>query len=71
MKKLMITFMLTAFCWTAFAADMQRQDTTGRQQDTTRKHDRKSKMPKKKKQDKRDTTNRKSGDTTTRTTKRM
>ncbi len=68
MKKLLITLMLTAFCWTAFASNVQAQDTTRRQQDTTKKHGQKSKN---KKQHKRDTTNRKPGDTTSRTTKPM
>jgi hypothetical protein len=68
MKKLLVTLMLTAFCWTAFASNVQAQDTTGRQQDTTKKHDKKTK---KKKSDTRDTTNRKPGDTTSRTAKPM
>ena len=63
----MITLMLTAFCWTAFAMEMPRQDTT-RRQDTTKKHPAKSKMGKKKSPKKGDTRpdmlNRKRSDTT-------
>lgn len=66
MKKLMITLMLAAFCWSAYAVVGPQQDTTGKHKET-KKHPMKSKMSKKKttekKGTKKDTTNRKSGDT--------
>ena len=66
MKKLMITMLLAAFCWSAYAVVGPQQDTTGRHKET-KKHPMKSKMPKKKttekKETKKDTTNRKKADT--------
>lgn len=69
MKKLMITLLLTGFCWTAFAMEMPRQDTTRRQQDTTKRHPAKSKVGKKKSPGKKgekrpDTSSRRKPDTT-------
>jgi hypothetical protein len=70
MKKLLITLLLTAFCWSAFATMSPPQDTTRKKQDTTKKHPVKSKMKKKKFPGKdtthRDSTRRKPGDTTKR-----
>jgi hypothetical protein len=68
MKNLLITlFVLTAFCWSAFAIDLPRQDTTRKPQDTTKRHHpKKSGMPKKKNKKsrpKKDTLNRKPIDT--------
>lgn len=64
----MITLLLVVFCWSAFATEIQRQDTTRRKQDTTR-HPGKKKMPAKKKNpkwpdQKRDTMKRNPMDTT-------
>jgi hypothetical protein len=70
MKKIMITFLLTAFCCTAFAIESPQQDTTKRRQDTTKRQPMKSKIPKKKYPGKdstqKDTIKRKPGDTTRR-----
>lgn len=69
MKNLIIVFMLTAFCWSAFAVDLPRQDTTRRLQDTTKRHHPKKsgtpkkKMSNKKNKPKKDTLNRKPTDT--------
>ena len=69
MKRLFITLLLTAFCWTAFATILPGQDTTRKYQDTTKRQGpKKSKTSHKKKTQtkkwpaKRDTTNRKTGD---------
>lgn len=63
MKKLMMTMLLSAFCWTAFASNLPWQDTTKKRQDTTKKHVKKaSPVHKKTKKDwskKRDTMNKK------------
>lgn len=70
MKRLFITLLLTAFCWTAFAFNLPGQDTTRKHQDTTKKQDpKKSKTSNKKKTQskkwpvKHDNTNRKTADT--------
>lgn len=64
MKNLIIALMLTAFCCSAFAVDLPRQDTTRRPQDTTKRHHpKKSGTPKKKMPKKKDTLNRKPIDT--------
>lgn len=69
MKKLMITLMLAAFCWSAFGLEAPQQDTTKRRQDTTKRQPVKSKMKKKypgKDTVKRDTMKRRPGDTSRR-----
>jgi len=70
MKNLFITlFVLTAFCWSAFAIDLPRQDTTRKPQDTTKRHHpkkpgmHKKKMTNKKNKPEKDTLNRNPIDT--------
>lgn len=53
MKRLLMTMLLGAFCWTASAMDGPQQDTTKNRQDTTKKH-MKKKSPADKKNKKKD-----------------
>ncbi|KEQ28160.1 hypothetical protein [Pedobacter antarcticus] len=75
MKKSLITLLLTAFCWTAFAMSVPQQDTTRKKQDTTKRHDqkKKSKMKNQSKKDStwKDSTKRKTWDTLSRAQKPM
>lgn len=65
MKKIMITLLLALFCSTTFAFENLQQDTTKKRQDTSRRQPMKSKKKYPgKKPIKKDTTKRKTGDTT-------